>query len=113
MTGVSAIPVDSLPPKTRTRLSALCEQYRAASEEASSLDKIKRGLMSDIREAMSAAKLDGETVQGEGWRLSKVERETSKISPEKLLEKGVKMGVIEYATEVSVSEYYTVRGVKE
>lgn len=49
-----------------------------------------------------------EKVKGEGWTLNRTGRTTTSISPEKLLSKGVKLEVIEFATEIKTTEFFTV-----
>lgn len=97
--------------RARTALPDLCREYRSQSELESNAKAVKRVLMSEIAQHAKRAKVD--KVQGDGWLLMSSKTTRRSISPEKLLEKGVEMGVIEFATETRETSYYQVRGVKD
>lgn len=92
---------------TRKKISSLCSEYRNVQEQITDLENIKKALMADIRDAAERNKI--EKVAGDTWVLSRTSGTRSKISPEKLLEKGVKMQVIEAATVITPYSYYQVR----
>ena len=103
-------PLTSIRRTDRSTLASLCHQYRDISFEASALAVAKKALMADIRTIAEANHID--KVEGDGWRLTKVSRETKSISAEILLGKGVTMAVVEAATIVSTSSHYRVSGVE-
>lgn len=106
--GVSEIKSKS----TRVQLMQLCAEVRAISERALEDGKIKKALMEQVGqllEAQGLKKVDGEDA---GWMASQVSRTTRKISGKLLSKLGVKVSVIEAATEEKVSEYWTVTAKK-
>jgi len=88
-------------------LPLLCREYREQCELESGAKAVKKVLMAEIKEHAERACI--EKVTGDGWLLTKVTRESKSIVAERLLEKGVGMKTIEYATEVRESSYYQVR----
>jgi len=98
-------------PAYRRKLARLCTQYRELNDEIAALQSAKDGLMDEIKPI--AQKLKLEKVRGENWTLSKRVTVTKKIVPEKLLEHGVAIKVIEACTDERVSESWQVRGHSE
>jgi hypothetical protein len=92
--------------KARRALIKLCAEYRELADQAAALETAKKALMVDIKAHANAARV--KKVAGEGWMLIKVKGGSSKISAEKLLEKGVRIGIIEHATVKSEWSYFQV-----
>lgn len=100
-------------------LRRLLEMRAQLKRQADELEEEMRGLSTAIREELEGmGKGPGESVDipcgdGKAWRTMLQTRTTEKIVPERLLEKGVALAVIKYATDVRVSEpFATVREVK-
>ncbi len=97
--------------KARNNLERWAIEYRQFSEEETAIKAAKKGLMDKINPL--ATKLRLVKVQGDGWRLNRVVRESRKISAERLVELGVKVDTVNQATEVSEAVFYTVVATKE
>lgn len=97
--------------KARKRLPELCAEYRALAEDRQAIEEAQKSLKEDIDQLAKSARIT--KVQGDGWVLMKTTSKRSTIKPERLVEKGVSMEVIEYATVTSESSYYQVRGAKD
>jgi hypothetical protein len=95
--------------KARRALPDLCMAYRDLRAQIKALEDAAKPLAEEIAEHASRAKVD--KLDGEGWRLSKCAGRKT-LSKERLLEKGVAMTVIEYAT-VEGLPYYKVLGRDE
>lgn len=97
--------------KARTKLAALCELVRALSDEIAALEAAKVALKPDLHalcERLGVAK-----VAGDGWLLLRNTRTTSRIDATRLIEKGVSMATVKYATVTKESApYYEVRARK-
>lgn len=106
------IPVSTLTDLiARDRLPALCREHRDLTEAKRSIEDRQAALMDEIR---SLADTAGEPrIAGEGWKLAKASRTTTRIVPERLLENGVTMAVIKEATEVKTTNYWTLTGEKQ
>jgi len=92
--------------KARKRLAALCTEYRELADQAAALDAAKSALMDDIKAIAEEQSL--EKVAGAGWLLSKGHGGRSEIKAELLLQKGVKMAVIEACTVEKKWSYFQV-----
>lgn len=96
----------------RDRLPDLCAQYREYSQEKSALEAAMKSIKQDIDAIAKKARIVN-SVGGDGWQLTRVTSTRRTLSKERLLEKGVKMPVIEYATTEKRSTYYRVLDRKE
>lgn len=106
---------DSIPPvdiqsipdlKARRHLPQLCQQYREVQSQITALEAAKRDLMTNIRSYADSLGVD--KVAGDGWMLTHVVQIRTAIEAERLLQKGVKLSVIEYATVETPIEYWSV-----
>lgn len=88
----------------RKKLARLCAEYRELHDELKGLEAGKRALMGEIAEISKKNRLV--KVAGDGWLLTKTKGRAS-LKKELLLEKGVPIETIEYAT-VEGKPYYTV-----
>ncbi len=95
----------------RRSLSLVCSEIAANNRSISELEKENAEHRKKL--ALLGRKMKLEKVVGDGWTLSKVARVFKKILPERLMERGVSLEDIEYATEVSRSESYQVRGTND
>lgn len=91
-----------------SQLSTLCSQVRDIQSAISTLTADKKALMSQI--ATLAESTNSRSISGSSWKLSKVTRTSRTINSAKLLEKGVSLHVIEFATDKSTSTYWQVKG---
>lgn len=96
----------------RDRLPDLCAQYREYSQEKSALEAAMKSIKQDIDAIAKKARIVN-SVGGDGWQLTRVTSTRRTLSKERLLEKGVTMPVIEYATTEKRSTYYRVLDRKE
>lgn len=95
-------------PTARQTLPHLCTAYRVLQEEIAESEAAKKILYKQINEVASRAGLQKVRDKDGGWQLVQVRRTYSTIVAERLLERGVSMEDIEYATNTSESVYYSV-----
>lgn len=104
-----AKPVDEIKDeRARNSLPDLCADYRELQNQIAALEAAKKVLIADIENHAKRARLT--KVSGDGWLLLRSKSTYSKISKEKLVEKGVKLSVIAAATESTEKVYYKVLG---
>lgn len=103
---------------TLSSLRRLLEMRAQIKKQMDELEAESKELSAAIKAEMeSMGKAPGDSVDvpigdGKAWRTSLMTRTTEKIVPERLLEKGVALAVIKYATDIRVSEpFATVREV--
>jgi hypothetical protein len=97
--------------EARETLASLCSAYRDLQDQIAPLEAAKRELMSSITPLAQQLGIEKEVITP-GCQLRRVTRTSTSILPERLLEKGVGLDVIHYATEERVTEYYQVDKVK-
>jgi hypothetical protein len=96
----------------RTQLRQLCAEIRAINDRATEESKIKKVLLAQVGELLTAqniTKLDGED---EGWSAAQITRTSRKISAKLLAKHGVKVSVIEASTEEKESVFWSVTAKK-
>ena len=107
-----ALPIDAIGnTRLRKRLLTLGSQVSVINRQIADLESAKKALMSEI-EQLDIDNLGVTRIAGMGWDLMKVPGGRSDIRAERLLEKGVKMTVIEYATVKTTWEKWQVRNQK-
>lgn len=94
----------------RADLAALCDEYRVLQEALTDIENSKKRLMQEIKSL--GDKVGAKVVRGETWSLVRSKGGRKEIKPERLLEKGVKLSVIEYATVKQEWTYYQVTAPK-
>lgn len=98
----------------RRALSDACETVRALSEAIEGLEAEKKAtIQTQIIPIAERLQLPRRVI-GDGWDLRRNEgRKTTRIVPEKLLERGVDMDTIVAATEEKIGEpFYSVVKIK-
>lgn len=85
-------------PKDRRLYVKLASEIADANSQISELEKTKEILKKEIKLLISKLKLPAK-IQGPGWKDYLVITVRTSIIPEKLLERGVDMDTIDYATQ--------------
>lgn len=109
ITATLSISSDTLEESLCSTLSSLCKEYIRLGEEISSLQETQK----DIKTVVESLTLPLENVKkisGPGWHTTRKQSKTTSISPERLLERGVGIDVIEYATETKKGKEYVEIG---
>lgn len=98
----------------RETLSDACETVRQFTEAIENLEAEKKSIITGTIAPLAERLQLPKRVIGDGWDLRRNEgRKTTRIVPEKLLERGVDMDTIVAATEEKIGEpFYSVVKIK-
>lgn len=97
------IDAELLDPEFSHRVKELITLRRQQSEIEAEMKKIREWLTAHMKE------VNCEAVRGPGFRASLYQRESKRVSPERLVALGVDPAIVEQATEVSKYEVLDVR----